>query len=234
MQLKSNSYNAHDGGVAAALSLLDAEHNEPEEDNEDDYDFINDDPRSSEANKLVHQLVKEAKEDPNSTVLSGSVEVQEPAEVTSSSSSHHLPSRKHIAKWTSRIFASASDLEALEIEKRHKLELQGEGHGLLGFGSYGLKRGSEEPELPLEEAVRALVNAVIPKEQTYAICRTHFCQAMNNSRSKKTSLSPQGYAGLSDVMLAFLDGCTESTEDVANSKMMMMLSQSFYKEGEAR
>lgn len=124
--LRSN-YNAHNGGVAAALALLDAEHTVP--DNEDDeIDIIVDNPRSSDANKLVHRLLKESKEDPNAHILAGESGV----EVKAKEEEVHLPSRKHIAKWTSRIFASAKDLEAAELEKRHKLELQGEGHGLLG------------------------------------------------------------------------------------------------------
>ena len=65
----------------------------------------------------------------------------------------NVPGRKHIQKWTSRIFASQEEIDKLEVEKRHKLELHGEGHGLLGLGRYGLKK-DVEPEIPVEEAVR--------------------------------------------------------------------------------
>lgn len=219
-----SGYNPHDGGIASSMSLLGASVNLPSEEELDwseEYDYS----KSSDTNKLVHELVEMSKAGesimPNNSKKKEVDKSQEP----------DVPGRKHIQKWTSRIFASQEDIDKLEVEKRHKLELHGEGHGLLGLGKYGLKK-DVEPEIPVEEAVRALINAVSPKGEDNRPCRSHLCGALNNERSRKTELSKEGYAALAEVMTAFLGGC--NGEETANLKMMMMLSQSFYHSGPAK
>jgi len=81
----------------------------------------------SDANKLVHQLVVESREDPTIVFTGGGQRAKK-------NDDPQVPSRKTILKWTQRLFMDEKEAERVEVERRHKLELKGEGHGLLGFG----------------------------------------------------------------------------------------------------
>lgn len=107
-------YNPHDGGIAASMSLLGtAVELSPEEDSDDDK-LYSDDNRHSETNRIVHELVKQSKAE-DSALENGDDKKNDKKEEV------NVPGRKHIQKWTARIFASKEDIDKLEIEKRHKV-----------------------------------------------------------------------------------------------------------------
>ena len=230
LEVKSrDTYNVHDGGVAAALSLLDAEHNtgyESGDDDEEDDDEI--EMRglrpASDTNKLVHKLISENRNRASSAA--GGVKENEEEKP-------NVPPKKVVASWTKRLFMDDKEVERLEVERRHKLELKGEGHGLLGFGSHGLaKHKQEEKIVSLEEAKENLIKYLSDDQESVGVqCRSHFVYALNSQRSINTELPLTVYELLGDITRIFLDGCGAHTKDVANAKMAMMLSQTFYMGG---
>ena len=230
LELRSrDAYNVHDGGVAAALSLLDAEHNtdydsgDGDEEDDDEVEFKGLRP-ASDTNKLVNQLISENKNRTSLAANGGTENVKEKPSV---------PSKKLVTSWTKRLFMDDKEVEKLEVERRHKLELRGEGHGLLGFGSHGLAKPKEEEIIvPLEEAREYLATYLSDQQESVGVqCRSHFVYALNSQRSVNTELSLPVYELLGEIMRVFLDGCGANIKDVANAKMAMMLSQTFYTGG---
>eukprot|EP00520_Triparma_pacifica_P006158 CAMPEP_0118638930 /NCGR_PEP_ID=MMETSP0785-20121206/3958_1 /TAXON_ID=91992 /ORGANISM="Bolidomonas pacifica, Strain CCMP 1866" /LENGTH=802 /DNA_ID=CAMNT_0006530235 /DNA_START=77 /DNA_END=2481 /DNA_ORIENTATION=- len=222
-----DGYNVHNGGVAAALALLDAEHNTGYD--SEDYDFAAEGVEmkglrpESETNKLVHQLIVESRTGPPVVFVGGG---EKPKETDESIS---VPSKKTITKWTQRLFVDDKEAKKLEVERRHKLELKGEGHGLLGFGTHGLAKPKEDDLIPLEEAKTNLTAFLLDKQESVGlVCRSHFIYALNSQRSVNTEVPRSVYPLLGEILKVFLDGCGSNPKDIANAKMAMMLSQTFY------
>jgi hypothetical protein len=88
------------------------------------------------------------------------------------------------------------------------------------------------PELDaekLEHAVSFLVDAVKDPNVTARTHRAYVCYALNAKRSEQTEIKGLNqFEGLCRVISALLSGCSTSSGDIANSKMCMMLSQTFF------
>ena len=81
----------------------------------------------------------------------------------------------------------------------------------------------------LDNAVTFLEAAIRPKNAEARARRASLCHALNNQRSIRTKLVNKiFFHGLGKVFLALLDGCTRINSDIANAKMCMMLSETFY------
>ena len=81
----------------------------------------------------------------------------------------------------------------------------------------------------LDNTVQFLEAAIRPKNAEARAHRASLCHALNNQRSIRTKLVNKiFFHGLGKVFLALLDGCTRINSDIANAKMCMMLSETFY------
>jgi len=76
----------------------------------------------------------------------------------------------------------------------------------------------------------SLVLAVSLRSSTGRSCRASTCYALNKQRSIKTEVATnEQFDGLCRVFYALLKGCdARVSSDIANAKMCMMLSQTFY------
>jgi hypothetical protein len=84
-------------------------------------------------------------------------------------------------------------------------------------------------QLAFKEGVDFLIQAVQEKSSKATTHRTYLCYAMNAQRGVECEVKTQvQFQGLCDVVRALLTGCTKSSGDIANAKMTMMLSQTFY------
>jgi len=78
------------------------------------------------------------------------------------------------------------------------------------------------------QGVHNLVDAVSDPKATSL--RTSVCYALNAQRGVECQIKTQvQFQGVCELMRSVLSGCTKSSSDIANAKMTMMLSQTFYK-----
>ena len=61
--------------------------------------------------------------------------------------------------------------------------------------------------------------------------RSALIHSLNQQRSRRTEIAAKGFTELANAVLIVLDKCLE-TKDVQTAKMAMMLSQTFYQDGE--
>ena len=216
-------YNVHDGGVAAALSLLDAEHNTGAgDDSSDGSDSVDGDYLHLDCNGLELGLELEhlgsksgggAERDAGGGgVGADGVEVS------------RAPSRSTILLWTKRLFAD--DNEVLQDSGREKAEEAGEHDHPLREPLSG-----QDDKLTVEKARDGLISVLVDRtDEMGGSCRKHFLYALNTQRSIKTSLTEPSFVALGEVLKSFLSGCGDgdTAVDVANVKTCMMLSQTFF------
>ena len=98
-----------------------------------------------------------------------------------------------------------------------------------------IKRLFEIDEIKKEErnnldiTVQFLESALRPQNAEARAHRASVCHALNKQRSIKTRIKGSDvFDSLGYVLRALLDGCTKVNSDVANAKMCMMLSETFY------
>lgn len=88
-----------------------------------------------------------------------------------------------------------------------------------------MKRNGED----IDAAVSFLVNAVKDPCEVSRTHRAYVCYALNAKRSKQTEIKGEKqFDGLCQVISALLSACGSSSGDIANSKMCMMLAQTFF------
>jgi len=88
---------------------------------------------------------------------------------------------------------------------------------------------SENDTNKLERAIDFLVDAVKDPNKTAQTHRAYVCYALNAKRSEQTEIKgKKQFDGLCRVISSLLSGCSTSGGDIANSKMCMMLSQTFF------
>jgi hypothetical protein len=88
-----------------------------------------------------------------------------------------------------------------------------------------MKRSVED----IDAAVSFLVNAVKKPCEISRTHRAYVCYALNAKRSKQTEIKGEKqFDGLCQVISALLSACGSSSGDIANSKMCMMLAQTFF------
>ncbi len=81
----------------------------------------------------------------------------------------------------------------------------------------------------IEAAISFLVNAVKDPCEISRTHRAYVCYALNAKRSEQTELKGKmQFDGLCEVISALLSACSSSSGDIANSKMCMILSQTFF------
>ena len=81
----------------------------------------------------------------------------------------------------------------------------------------------------LEQTVSLLVDAVKDPTVKARTHRAYVCYVLNVQRSVETEIKGKvQFEGLCRILDALLSGCTRSSGDIANAKMCMMLSQTFF------
>ena len=92
------------------------------------------------------------------------------------------------------------------------------------------ERGNEDDGVEDLDDAGSLVLAVSLRSSRSRSCRASTCYALNKQRSVKTEVATnEQFDGLCRVFYALLKGCDARVpSDVANAKMCMMLSQTFY------
>ena len=84
-----------------------------------------------------------------------------------------------------------------------------------------------------EEKLSIATNALTEKSKRGQTFRKSVLYELNNQRSKKTEVeSRANFDSLCHIFNAFLSGCGRESSDVSNTKMLMILSQTFYMVGQ--
>ena len=102
-----------------------------------------------------------------------------------------------------------------------------EGHDSGSSSSSSRRRGS--PQLWNEEKLSSASDALAEQSKRGELFRKSILYELNNQRSKKTKIDePAQFDALCGLFNSFLAGCGREANDVSNTKMLMILSQTFY------
>jgi len=122
------------------------------------------------------------------------------------------------------------DVIKMLFENTHSVNKEGssEGHDS-GSSNSSNSRRRGSPQLWNEEKLSSVTDALAEQSKRGELFRKSILYELNNQRSIKTKIDERAkFDALCGLFNAFLAGCGRESNDVSNTKMLMILSQTFY------